>query len=142
MSLEDDTQHLKLLSLFHYIVGGAIAAFSSLFLGHVGIGLFALLKPHSFAPGGQEDPAFGWLFLIIGSLAVLGGWSLATCVVLAGRFIARRKHYMFCVIVAGVEAVLCNPFGTALGVFSLIVLLRSSVKSLFESKGAGGQVDA
>ena len=141
MSLEDDTQHLKLLSIFHYIVGGVIAAFSSLFLGHVGIGLFTLLKPGSFSHGDQ-DPAFGWLFLAIGSMAVLFGWSLATCVVLAGRFIARRKHYMFCVIVAGVEAVLCNPFGTALGVFSLIVLLRTSVKSLFERGGVGDRVDA
>jgi hypothetical protein len=142
VSLEDDTQHLKLLSLFHYIVGGVIALFSSLFLGHVGIGLFALLKPDSFSHKGHEDPAFGWLFLVVGSIAVLGGWSLATCVVLAGRFIAHRKHYMFCVIVAGVEAVLCNPFGTALGVFSLIVLLRSSVKPLFAAGAGGERVDA
>ena len=65
-----------------------------------------------------------------GGFIVLG-LSVATCVAFAGRFLARRKHYLFCLVVAGVTAVMCIPFGTILGVFTIIVLMRPSVKEAF-----------
>jgi hypothetical protein len=49
----------------------------------------------------------------------------------AGRSLARRKRYLFCLIVAGTMCVMCNPLGTVLGVFTIVVLLRPSVKELF-----------
>jgi hypothetical protein len=43
---------------------------------------------------------------------------------------AHRKHYTFCLVMAGVEC-LFMPFGTVLGVFTILVLNRQTVKELF-----------
>jgi hypothetical protein len=38
---------------------------------------------------------------------------------------------MFCLAMAGIEAALCMPLGTVLGIFTIIVLMRPSVKQAF-----------
>lgn len=48
----------------------------------------------------------------------------------AGRSLSRRRHYVFCLVAAGL-ACLSFPLGTALGVFTFMVLQRPSVKALF-----------
>ena len=59
------------------------------------------------------------------------GQAIAVCMILAGRFIARRKRYWFIFIMACIECALF-PFGTVLGVFTIIVLARESVKDVFK----------
>ena len=51
-------------------------------------------------------------------------------IALAGRSLARHRRYTFCLVVA---AILCLfvPFGTLLGVFTIIVLVRSTVRARF-----------
>jgi hypothetical protein len=58
------------------------------------------------------------------------GWLFAALVALSGRSIQKRRRYTFCLIMAGVEC-LFMPVGTVLGVFTIIVLLRDSVKRQF-----------
>jgi hypothetical protein len=58
------------------------------------------------------------------------GLAMAICILIAGRSIALRKRYSFAFVMACVEC-LFIPFGTILGVFTIIVLLRESVKALF-----------
>ena len=53
-----------------------------------------------------------------------------TLIFLAGRFLAQRRHHTFCVTMAAVQC-LFMPFGTILGVFTIVVLNRPSVKQLF-----------
>jgi len=55
---------------------------------------------------------------------------IAGMVLFAGRCLSRRKNHLLCLIVAGVSC-LFVPMGTVLGVFSIIVLMRPSVKELF-----------
>jgi hypothetical protein len=55
------------------------------------------------------------------------GWTFAVLVLIAGRFIARRKHYQFCFVVACVDCIFM-PFETALGVLTILALNRRSVK--------------
>jgi hypothetical protein len=69
------------------------------------------------------------------SVFILVGWTLAILVLIVGRFIARRKHYTFCFVMACVECVFM-PFGTVLGVFTILVLSRQSVKGLFNPRPA------
>jgi uncharacterized membrane protein YedE/YeeE len=126
-------EHLRLLSIFHYVVAGLSGLFSSMLLIHLGIGLAMLLAPEKFADkqNSHGPPLFlGWLFTIVGSLGILFGWTFAGCVAVAGRFLAKRKHYLFCLVMAGI-ACLFMPFGTVLGVFTIIVLQRPSVKAMF-----------
>jgi hypothetical protein len=128
-----DEEHLKLLSIFHYVVAGCAALFALFPALYVVMGLIILLAPQSFAGNGGQPPppAFlGWMLIGMGSVFIILGWIFAAFVVAAGRFLARRKHYTFCLVMAAVEC-LFMPFGTVLGVFTIIVLARESVKPLF-----------
>jgi membrane protein YqaA with SNARE-associated domain len=49
---------------------------------------------------------------------------------IAGRLLAKHRHYWFAFAIACVEC-LFIPFGTILGVFTIIVLSRESMKALF-----------
>jgi hypothetical protein len=129
-----DNEHLKLLSIFHYVVGGMAGLFARFPIFHLIFGLFFILAPEKFDHGSQQPPALiGWFFVVFASVFILAGWTLAVLVLMAGRFIARRKHYMFCFVMACVECMFM-PFGTVLGVFTILVLHRSSAKELFTPK--------
>jgi hypothetical protein len=126
-----DNEHLKLLCIFHYVVSGMAALFACFRIIHLVLGLFFILAPEKFGHGSQQPPAWiGWFFVAFASVLILVGWTLAVLVLMAGRFIARRKHYMFCFVMACVECIFM-PFGTVLGVFTILVLNRASVKELF-----------
>ena len=71
----------------------------------------------------------------MGAVFFLTGWTLAVAMAIAGRKLAVRRSYTYCLVVAGIEC-LFMPFGTVLGVFTIIVLIRPSVKALFEPPGA------
>jgi len=136
-----DEEHLRLLSIFHYILGALGALFFSLFpVIHLTFGLMLIFAPHIFEPQGDPPPAFlGWIFVIPAALMMALGWTLAGCMIATGRFLARRTHYLFCLVVAAIESTFM-PLGTVLGVFTIIVLTRESVKELFEANrrpGAG-----
>ena len=126
-----DLEHLKLLSIFHYVVSGLAALFACIPMIHLMIGLVLLFAPNSFGSASQQPPAFvGLFFVTIALVLILAGWTFAVFVLFTGRFLAQRTHYMFCFIMACVECVFM-PFGTVLGAFTLLVLLRPSVKSSF-----------
>lgn len=134
--MNPDEEHLRLLSIFHYVVGG-LAAFFSLFpIFHMLFGLFLILAPEKFGNNGNAPPAFmGWFLVAFAACFITAGWIFATMVILTGRFLARRKYYTFCFIMAAIEC-LFMPFGTVLAVFTLVVLLRESVKRTFEANKA------
>ena len=128
--MNQDLEHLRLLSIFHYVVGGMMAFFACIPIIHVVIGIVMLRNPGGF--GGQPPPPFiGLLFVIIGGTVILIGWVLAALVIISGRFLTQRKHYVYCLVIAGVSC-LFMPVGTILGVFTIIVLVRPSVKGLFQ----------
>ena len=92
-----------------------------------------LFSPEFFPgkPGEQPPPAIiGGLFTCIGGLMFLAGQALAVSTILSGRFLAQRKRYWFVFVIACLQCSLF-PFGTALGVLTIITLSRESVKELF-----------
>ena len=123
--MNDDEKYLKMLSVFHYVVGGLAACFACIPIIHLSIGIAMLV-------GAIDDaPEFvGALLVLIAIFAMLMGWTLAVCIIIAGRCLAKRKRYMFCLVIAAISCVFM-PFGTVLGVFTIIVLMRPSVKELF-----------
>ncbi|HRC88011.1 MAG TPA: hypothetical protein PK413_20685 [Thermoanaerobaculia bacterium] len=129
MNRNDD--FLRLLSVFHYVVA-AMAALASLFpLIHLGFGV-AMLSGVFTDSHGDGPPRFvGWLLVAFASFLILAGLSLASCLALAGRSLARRRRYTFCLVIAAISCMF-PPFGTVLGVFTLIVLLREGVRLQFE----------
>jgi hypothetical protein len=94
-------------------------------------------------PGPKEmPPAFiGWIFVIFAALFITIGWVFAAFVLTTGRFLANRRHYTFCLVMGGVQCIFM-PFGTVLGVFTIIILMRESVKQLFKANEAPNAIAA
>ncbi len=80
--------------------------------------------------------------MVFAGLFIVAGWTLAVLTAYAGRSLQTRKRYTYCLVMAGVECIFM-PFGTVLGVFTIIVLMRDTVKELFgqnvESLPASGE---
>ena len=128
--VNQDEEHLKLLSILHYVWGG-LAAFGVCFGGLyaiIGGGIMAF-APQAQGPNGPPA-AVGGIFLVIGCFIVLLAGTVSVLTILAGRNLARREGYTFCFVMACLSC-LSVPLGTALGVFTIIVLLRPSVKQMF-----------
>lgn len=125
-------EQLRLLSIFHYVVAGMAALFACFPIIHLVFGLVMVFAPNVFNDGkGNAPPEFiGWFFVVFASLFILVGWTIAVLVLIAGRCLAQRKRYMFCFVMGGVEC-LFMPFGTVLGVFTLILLSQEPMKQLF-----------
>ena len=130
--MTQDEEHLRLLSIFHYIVGGVGCLFACMPLFHMVFGLVFILSPETFGgKGGDAPPAFfGWLFFVIGLSFFLIGQAISICIIVSGRFLAKRKKYMYSFVLGCIECIFI-PFGTVLGVFTIIVLSRDSVKELY-----------
>ncbi|MCX7919080.1 MAG: hypothetical protein N3A72_05620 [bacterium] len=126
--MTQDEQHLNILSVFHYIVGGLVILFSCIFLIYVGVGLVFLLG--EFETRDVPLTFLGWFFLFFGLSLILAGWTLAILMFINARKLKQRKSWMFCMVIAGIECIF-TPFGTILGVLTIIVLMRDSVKALF-----------
>lgn len=128
----EDIKNINLLSMFHYILGGITALFSCIPFIHVFIGL-AMLSGKFFNEGNGDapPPVIGWLFVIMGAIFILIGWSTAVCMIIVGRKLKHRKSRIFCMIVAGIECMLM-PLGTILGVFTLIALSKDSIQEMFD----------
>jgi hypothetical protein len=131
--MNQDEDHLRLLSIFHYVCAGIAAFFACFPVIYLFAGLMLLFQSESFGPGNNRPPAFVGLFMIIfGGIMLLFGWAFAACLAYAGLCLGQRKQYTFCLVMAGV-ACLFMPFGTVLGIFTIIVLVRPQVKALFDT---------
>ena len=118
-------EHLNLLSICHYVFGSVIVLFSCLPLLCVAMGVAMLW-------GAIEDdtPPVAWAFILFGAVFTLVGWMPSAVMIVAGRKLKRRTSRTFCMVAAGLECILM-PFGTVLGVFTLVVLMKESVAKLF-----------
>lgn len=127
----EDQQHLNLLSIFHYILAGLLALVGCIPIVHLTIGIAMLAGAFD---GGKNDPPpeMGIIFIVAAVLGMAFNWTLAICLFVAGRMLKARRSRTFCFIVAVVSCVFM-PVGTVLGVFTIIVLSRPTVKQLFEA---------
>ena len=125
-----DQQHLDLLGIFHYVVAGLGALFSLIPVVHLAMGL-AMVTGHFPHKPDEPDPAmFGWIFVAVGGAFILFGLTFSALLAYAGRCLRQRRRHTFCLVMAAISCAFM-PFGTVLGVFTLIVLTRASVKPLF-----------
>jgi hypothetical protein len=146
-----DAEHLKLLAIFHYVLAGLAALFGSIPIIHVLMGVMIVSGkfpgPVSAPPGSTSGPAmagmpaeFGWFFIVIGGGLILVSWVYAGLLFYAGRCLSARQKRTFCFVMACLSC-LHVPFGTALGVFTILVLQRPSVQALFNRPQVGGYLN-
>jgi hypothetical protein len=129
-----DAEHLRLVSL-GFLVSAGIAAFFALFgMIYVLVGILmsiALAHAPATSRSGGPPPAFiGWIFGGMGLLFLLLGLGVAAARFWAARCVKQRKSQTYCMVIAAIGC-LEFPYGTALGVLSLMVLGRDSVTKLF-----------
>ncbi len=141
-----DADNLQTLTLCHFIMGGLIALFSCMFIFHIVMGAMMIHNPSAFTPAPPTlssppiptalgfPPMMGYLFLTMGIIAVISGWTLGGLTAYAGRCLKDRKHYIFILIIAGCSCAFVMPLGTLLGAFTFVVLLRPTVKTLFDAQ--------
>lgn len=129
--MNQDEEHLRLLSIFHYVCAGLAALFACIPIIHLVLGLLMVFYPQALGPTNDQPPAFvGLILAVFAGVMIVLGWAFAICLAYAGRCLAQRKRYTFCLVMAGI-ACMFMPFGTILGIFTIIVLVRPSVKLLF-----------
>ena len=133
--INTDLDHLRLLSIFHYVVGALTIGMSMIWVIYLVLGVVLITSPQemmSVGKNAEPPPEFvGWLFSGIGAVLVLIGTTFGILVIVSGRNLAKRIRYTYCMVIA---AILCifMPFGTILGIFTLVTLSRASVKELFD----------
>ncbi len=135
-----DAQALSLLSIFYYVFAGLTALGGCCGLAYVVFGVVFAVSPESFESSGQNGAppqALGWVFSAMGAILIAICLAGAALQFYAGRFISRRRHRVFCLVVAALNC-LSIPLGTILGIFTIIVLSRPSVVRAFEASRPSG----
>lgn len=127
--MNEDLEHLRLLSIFHYLMAGLAGLFALIPVIQL---MFGLALSFGWGEFDQDaPPAFvGWFLTCIAGGFVLLGGAYAVCLAVAGRSLVQHRNWTFCMVMAGVSCIFM-PLGTALGVFTMIVLNRPSVRALF-----------
>ena len=130
-----DADHLRLLSIFHF-VGAGLAVLALGFLAMHYLFLHAFLEnpdmwknqKGAVPPPKEFFAIFRWLYV------VFGAWLVASGILnlLSGLFIGRKRCRTFSLVVAFINCIHI-PLGTVLGVFTIIVLLRPSVREVYEA---------
>src|SRR6059036_1990759 len=110
--MNQGTDHLRLLAIFHYVVAGLAALFSLFPLLYTMVGsIFIFAARHGTPKPGEELPPefLGWIFIALGLLLFLLGIAMAICILIAGLCLSRRKCYTFALVIACLEC-LFIPF--------------------------------
>jgi len=130
-----DEEHLKLLRIGYFVLGGTTAFVGLFGLVYVFMGFVFTSSAFNIPspPGGTPPPPMGWIFVVIGAVIVIFGGTLGTLKLLTARALGRRNAYTFCLITAGL-ACISIPYGTFLGICTFLVLARPSVRALFEAR--------
>ena len=136
-----DDQHLRLLGIFHYVLAGLGLLGACFGVIYMGSGIAVMFAPVEPAEGEPPVELFGGLMLGVGALVLLLSLFSSLLQFLAARFIGRRTHRIFCLVVAGINC-LSVPLGTILGVFTIIVLVRRSVIAQFEALPGAAEAPA
>jgi len=128
-----DSEHIRLLAIFHFILAGlslvgiAFLCFHYLIMSTV----FAnpdLWRSQRNGPPFPKDffKVFIWFYIffgfIIGTACVLN--------LLSALFLRQRKHRIFSMVVGGLNCIQI-PLCTGLGIFTIIVLSRKSVREKY-----------
>jgi hypothetical protein len=114
--------------LGHYIVGTLVILFASMFILH-----FLMFVFMPFPAGeGADAPPEGFLRImgLVFGLFILLGWTFGALTLFAGRCLKRRSRRAFVITMACLN-LLFLPLGTLLGVATLMVLTRPSVKAAY-----------
>jgi len=130
-----DDEHLKLLGIFHYVT--AALHLMGCAAGAVYVGMAAFVPAAmSNAPAGDVPdglPAMiGGVFGVLGVGLIFLSITAAALTAYAGWSLHHRRNRILVLVIAALH-LLNVPFGTLLGVFTIVVMSRPEVTEEFES---------
>jgi hypothetical protein len=130
--MNKDLDHLKILGILHTIWGILAILFGLLFgIMYIGIGAAAAASPNSTTEDtGMSSGTFGGIFIVIGIVFLGAAAIYGILLIMAGGKLRKQRGYGFCFFVAILD--LLGFPSIILGIFTLIVLNRSTVKELFK----------
>ncbi len=129
-----DANQLKLVMVFHWVWAGLMIIGIGMVFLHQKLMSMMLDNPEMWEQSKSGPPpeeffaVFQYVYLAMGITLVLSALVNA----LSAYFIRTRRNRTLSVVVAGLNC-LMFPFGTAFGVFAIIVLIRESVVDLYEA---------
>jgi hypothetical protein len=129
-----DAGQLDLLAIFHFVLAGFTLLglgflFMHWFMMHTFMENPAIWENAKSAPPPKEFMAvFKWFYLFMGVCIVIMG----VANFIAGLCIRKRRCRTLTIAIAGLDCMMV-PFGTVLGVFTIIVLARDSVRRTYEA---------
>jgi len=127
----NDEQHLNVLSICTFVYAGLVALVGLFFSIYLVLGVFiAGAAATSGGAGAAEAEVMGGVFAVIGLLLMAFAFAKAALLVMSGLGMRRRKR----ATLSFVTACLCClniPLGLTLGIFTILVLNRPSVKALY-----------
>jgi hypothetical protein len=126
----ENSDFFKVVSIFHYVLGGFQMLFSLIGVLYIVMGI--LMTSGSLEPSKSSAPpeAIGWIFSGIGVVITLMFLSIGLLSIKTGKNLSRRRNRTFCIVV---DAILCLmvPFGTIVGIFGLVLLMKPESQELF-----------
>lgn len=126
MGMERDKRQLQILSKLQ-IIYGIFNLFVSVYYYEVITALVADYRKKLEESNPEVQVA---LLIGFGVVLCLIGVVILFCIILTGQSLARYENYQYCLIVAVLECLIV-PIGTLLGIATILVLRRKSVKELF-----------
>ena len=130
----DTTAHdLKLLSIGFFIQGGIILCYGMLFFCYLGVAgaVIASVQRNLQTGAGNAIPA--GLMAVIGVVVVgiaVMTLLMGSLMLWAGFSLRKRQHRILILVMAGLNC-LSVPYGTVLGIFTLMVMQRPAAKEMF-----------
>lgn len=132
--MDRDDDHLKILSICFYVKGALDFMVGMFFCIYLALGGAIVSGALPMGPpprgGGPGPEVMGWIFVVIGVVAISFAWVTASLNVFTGVSLGQRRRRTLCMITAGINC-MNMPLGTLLGVFALIVLSRNTVQQKF-----------
>jgi hypothetical protein len=128
--MNKDLNHLKLLGIFHTVWGILAILFGLLFgIVYIAIGVNSSLE----ISGNLRPETAHQIFQVVGLVALVLSSIYGILMIIAGGKLRKQRSYGFCFFVS-----ILDLFGfpsIVLGIFTLMVLVRPTVKDLFKAGG-------
>lgn len=136
--MKEFQEQLKVLKIFHFVLGGLGIVLSFLPLIYVLMGTIFYSMKDDFPtdtgnPADQLPKIMSVVMMIVGFVGFVFGLAMAILTIVSGMRISTTTHRNFSIIIA---AILCVffPFGTVLGIFTIIVLSKKEVIEIYQER--------
>lgn len=125
-----DSDLWKIVSVFHFAVGGFQILLSSIGVIYMSFGYLIATGAIDSAKSQPPPEAIGWIFSGVGFVFTVILLTLGVLVIRTGMNMLKKRSRTFCMVI---DAMLCLmiPFGTIVGIFGLVLLMKPETEELF-----------